>query len=74
MLQRGNDKKSPKHAAMPSHETIAHAKRCSFRSFNAAKFVAAYQISVHALATGMRSRSGNKFTSAKAIAANTKSA
>src|SRR2546426_704000 len=26
-LQRGNDRKSPRHAAMPSHETMAHAKR-----------------------------------------------
>ena len=38
---------------MPSHETMVQAKRWLCRSSRAAKFVAAYQTSVHALATGI---------------------
>src|SRR5207244_9931355 len=56
MLQRGKDKKSPRHAAMPSHDRPAQAKRCAGRSSKAAKFVAAYQTSVQALAAGMSVR------------------
>src|SRR6266540_319978 len=59
-LHRGNEKKSPKHAAMPSQEMIGHARRCFFCSFNAAKLVAAYQMSVPALATGINWRSGTR--------------
>src|SRR5438034_746798 len=73
-LQGGNDRKSPKHAAIPSHERIAHAKRLSGRSSNAAKFVAAYQTRVQALATGISCRSGNMLTRVRPIIVNAKSA
>ena len=56
---------------MPSHETMAQAKRWLRRSSNAAKFVAAYQTKVHALATGISRRSGNRFTRARPMTVNT---